>query len=184
MTTQAASSRRRMSAEDRREQIVDIAVAHFALRGLYGTSTESIAQAAGVSQPYLFRLFNTKLDLFLAACERCFDRVETVFTVAAESAPEEPLVAMGQAYARLVAQREVLLMQLQTYAACGDDAVRRVVSRRYDALFHHVVHLTGESEDRVRDFFAVGMLLNITLATGTESLIKEEWLEKCFAPEP
>jgi hypothetical protein len=57
------------------------------------------------------------------------------------------------------------------------------VSRRYDALFRHVVRITGESEDRVRDFFAVGMLLNVTLATGTESLIKEEWLEKCFAPD-
>jgi AcrR family transcriptional regulator len=172
-----------MSAEDRREQILDVAMTHFALRGLYGTSTETIARAAGVSQPYLFRLFTTKLDLFLASCERCFDRVETVFTVAAEGSPEEPLLAMGQAYVRLVAQRDVLLMQLQTYAACGDDAVRSVVSRRYDALFQHVVRITGESEDRVRDFFAVGMLLNITLATGTESLIKEEWLEKCFAPD-
>jgi len=169
-----------MTADDRRAQILDVAVSEFADKGLYGTSTETIAQVAGVSQPYLFRLFGTKRDLFLAASELCFDRIRDTFTVAAESSPDDRLAAMGRAYLRLVSQRRLLLMQLQTYAACADDVVRARVSRRYADLFHHVMRVSGEGEDEVRQFFAVGMLLNVTLATGTESLLNKEWLEKCF----
>ena len=40
--------------------------AAFARGGLHGTSTEEIAEAAGISQPYLFRLFGTKKRLFVA----------------------------------------------------------------------------------------------------------------------
>jgi AcrR family transcriptional regulator len=178
MSTQLKSPR--MSAADRRAQILDVAVSEFGDKGLYGTSTETIAQHAGVSQPYLFRLFGTKRDLFLAASDLCFDRIRDTFTIAAESSPGERLDAMGRAYLRLVSQRRLLLMQLQTYAACADDIVRARVSRRYSDLFRHVIQLSGEGEDAIRQFFAVGMLLNVTLATGTESLLNKEWLEKCF----
>ena len=62
----------RRSAEDRREEIVGIAFRHFAEGGYHGTSTEAIAREAGISQPYLFRLFRTKRELFLACVDRCF----------------------------------------------------------------------------------------------------------------
>ena len=39
---------------------------HFAIGGYNGTSTEAIAREAGISQPYLFRLFRTKKELFIA----------------------------------------------------------------------------------------------------------------------
>jgi AcrR family transcriptional regulator len=169
-----------MTAEDRRVQILDVAVSEFANKGLYGTSTETIADKAGVSQPYLFRLFGTKRELFLAAADLCFDRVRETFTVAAESNPENRLAAMGAAYKRLVSQRHLLLMQLQSYAASSDDVVRSRVSRRYADLFRHVVQVSGESADQIRSFFAVGMLLNVTLATGTESLLDSAWLDQCF----
>ena len=67
MTT--ARTRTRKSAEERREEIVAIAIEQFALNGYKGTSTEAIAREAGISQPYLFRLFKTKRDLFLACFE-------------------------------------------------------------------------------------------------------------------
>ena len=50
----------RKSAEERREEILAIALRHFADGGYHGTSTEAIAREAGISQPYLFRLFRTK----------------------------------------------------------------------------------------------------------------------------
>ena len=49
-----------MSAEERREMVLEAAVAGFAVRGMAGTSTEDVARSAGISQPYLFRLFPTK----------------------------------------------------------------------------------------------------------------------------
>src|SRR5437660_10087823 len=111
MKTEPKPRTERMSAGERREEILEAAVAEFALKGLHGTSTETIAQRAGVSQPYLFRLFGTKKDLFIAAIERGFDRVQDAFINAAKSNPDNPLKSMGEAYIKLVAHREELLVQ-------------------------------------------------------------------------
>ena len=92
-------TRSRMSADQRREEILETAVADFAIAGLHGTSTEAIAQRAGISQPYLFRLFGTKKGLFIACIGRCFERTEGAFRAAAEADESgNPLEAMGQAY--------------------------------------------------------------------------------------
>ena len=128
-----------MSAAERREEILETAVADFAISGLHGTSTEAIAQRAGISQPYLFRLFGTKKELFIACIGRCFDRTQSAFRVAAEADESgEPLEAMGQAYVELLADRELLLAQMQTYAACGDEEIRTVVRRRWGELYRTV----------------------------------------------
>src|SRR5690349_24090051 len=89
----------RRSAEERREELVEIAFRHFAEGGYKGTSTEDIAREAGISQPYLFRLFRTKRELFLACVERCHAQIAGVFAEAAAAAePGERLSAMGRAY--------------------------------------------------------------------------------------
>src|ERR1700737_3149943 len=117
----------RHTAEERRAEVLKAAVAEFALHGLHGTSTEMIARRIGISQPYIFRLFPSKKELFLAAVEQCFDRVEAAFRNAAgESATgletsghaaaspvEARLHAMGHAYLRLMTKRELLLFQMQ-----------------------------------------------------------------------
>src|SRR3954466_13303936 len=91
--------RRRMTADERREAVLLVAASEFARTGLQGTSTEKIAAGAEISHPYLFRLFGTKKELFLACVERCFLRLQTLFTAAAEEAGEdERLEAMGKAY--------------------------------------------------------------------------------------
>ena len=73
----------RLTADERRAAIIEAAVTAFAEGGLAGTSTEEVARIAGVSQPYLFRLFGTKRELFLAAVGRCFDRIGDAFEIAA-----------------------------------------------------------------------------------------------------
>src|ERR687890_1848197 len=89
----------RKSAEERREEIVAIAFRHFADGGYHGTSTEAIAREAGISQPYLFRLFRTKKELFLACVDHCYAQVRDAFHRAAEGAGDEDrLEAMGHAY--------------------------------------------------------------------------------------
>ena len=102
--------------------------------GLAGTSTEDVAPRAGISQPYLFRLFPTKKALFLALVERCFQRVEEAFTAAAGDAiGEEALEAMGDAYEQLLDDRTLLLLQMQAYAACDDPEIRDGDPRRIQA---------------------------------------------------
>jgi AcrR family transcriptional regulator len=56
----------RMSAEDRRLQLLRVAVSLFSQKGFGGTTTREIAQAAGVSEAMLFRHFATKQELYTA----------------------------------------------------------------------------------------------------------------------
>src|SRR5215212_2517717 len=118
----------RQSAEERRESILDAALIEFAERGLHGTSTEDIARRAGISQPYLFRLFGTKKELFIASVERCMrETKETFADAAAGKQGEEALQAMGSAYLDLLEDRTRLLGQMQAYVACEDADVCAVV---------------------------------------------------------
>src|SRR5215204_4996111 len=118
----------RLSADERRAEVVAAAVRAFASGGLAGTSTEEIARLAGVSQPYLFRLFGTKRDLFLAAVGAAFDRIVDTFEQAAAQpatsvipgGKSPVLVSIAMAYHTLLADRTLLRLQLHAYAACDD----------------------------------------------------------------
>jgi AcrR family transcriptional regulator len=158
----------RLTADERRADIIEAAVKAFASGGLAGTSTEDIARLAGVSQPYLFRLFGTKRDLFMAAVGRAFDRVESEFDDAASTPdPMEVegfnpvLLAIGHRYQAMLADRTLLRLQLHAYAACDDPDVRVVVRARFAHLVTHVAELSGEPAAGLRAFFAEGMLLNV-----------------------
>jgi AcrR family transcriptional regulator len=159
----------RKSAEERREEIVEIAFRHFGEAGYNGTSTEAIAREAGISQPYLFRLFRTKRELFLACVDRCFGQVIEVFReAAANPGDEEPLHAMGHAYERrLLPDRRAILFQMQAYAT-SDPEIREYVRESYRTLVRTVVELGGVEEDETWDFFATGMMLSVMAMLGLD----------------
>jgi AcrR family transcriptional regulator len=171
----AATTQTRKSAEVRREEIVEAAMKEFAYGGLHGTSTEKIAERAGISQPYLFRLFGTKKDLFIASSERCFARVLASFRDAAEGKTgAEARTAMGRAYDQLLADRELLLGQMQTYAACSDPEIRDATRAGFAELFRFVEDVTGQSALEIRDFFAHGMLMNVAAAMDLPQICGED----------
>ena len=154
----------RMSADARREEIVGIAFRQFAEGGYNGTSTEDIAREAGISQPYLFRLFRTKKELFLACTDACFARVGQVFADAVAADPENPFDAMGAAYeTRLLPDRHALLFQMQGYAI-SEPEIRVHVRAGFENLVRTVADLAGVTPMETWDFFAYGMLLNVTAA--------------------
>src|SRR5579872_2654953 len=119
----------RKTKEVRREEILDAALQEFASRGLHGASTEDIARRAGISQPYVFRLFGTKKELFRAVVARCFRETLEMFQRAAEGLRgHAALEAIGAAYvARMSADPIRLRAQMQAYAACDDPELREVV---------------------------------------------------------
>ncbi len=169
----------RRSAEDRREEIVGIALHQFAEGGYHGTSTEDIARQAGISQPYLFRLFGTKRDLFMACVDRCYETVGGVFSDAVQGVPEgERIEAMGRAYLeRLLPNRDALLFQMQGYAT-NDPAIREHVRAGFGDLVHRVAALGGVSLQETWDFFSHGMLLNVVAALGVlEASPREDWAQ-------
>jgi AcrR family transcriptional regulator len=155
----------RKSAEERRDEITDIALRHFAEGGYHGTSTEAIARDAGISQPYLFRLFRTKRELFVACVDRCYASVEAVFTEAIAAEPERPpLEAMGEAYeTQMLPNRHALLFQMQGYAT-SEPEIRAHVRAGFENLVRNVAGMAGVSPAETWDFFAYGMLLNVTAA--------------------
>jgi AcrR family transcriptional regulator len=153
----------RKSAGERREEILEAALVEFAAHGLYGGSTEAIARAVGISQPYVFRLFGTKKELFTATIERCMrGTLEMMQSAAAGLKGEEALHAIGEAYAeRLATDPTYLHSQMQAYAACDDPAIRTVVRNGYRELVDYVERVSGLPPERVSHFFAKGMLLNV-----------------------
>jgi AcrR family transcriptional regulator len=173
-----------MSAEERRETVLEAAVPEFALRGLAGTSTEDVARRAGISQPYLFRLFPTKKALFLALVERCYQRIEDAFLAAAgDKAGEEALAAMGDEYERLLDDRTLLLLQMHAYAACEDPDIRAATRAGYKRLWNMVERVSGLPFDRIVQFFAMGMLINVAAAMDLPA-VDERWTSWCPKPGP
>jgi AcrR family transcriptional regulator len=184
-TEQASPRRQRVPAAQRRDALVEAAVHEFAKGGLHGTPVDRIARRVGVAQPYVFSLFGSKRDLFLAAVDRDFDVVADTFTRAAaefDPATAEPdmdvLKAMGRAYVDLLSSdRDYLMLQHQAYAACDDESIRDHVRARYARLVRHAERLSGAEPDRIDEFFRAGMWLNVAAAMGVEDLsIGCEWI--------
>jgi AcrR family transcriptional regulator len=179
MSSAPATRRRRVPAAERREELIAAAVHEFAHGGLHGTTVESIARRVGVAQPYVFSLFPTKRELFLAALERSFERVADTFKRAALDfregrAPadcEDAMEAMGMAYKELLlSDRDYLMLQHQSYAACEDELVRARVRHRYAELVELARSLSDADPERLDDFFRHGMALNVAAALGVEDL--------------
>ena len=153
----------RQTAEERRIAVIAAAREEFAHKGFYGASTETIARAAGISQPYLFRLFGSKKELYRATISRCMRRTLETFQRAAEGLRgEEALHAIGRAYVeQLLPDRIMLLGQLQAYAACEDPDIRQEVRNGYGDLVAYVERVSGLPPAEIFSFFATGMMLNV-----------------------
>jgi AcrR family transcriptional regulator len=184
-TSDSKPSRQRVPASERRDALIDAAIHEFAQTGFHGTPVDRIARRVGVAQPYVFSLFGSKRELFVAAVERGFQQVSELMTrAAAEFDPAialpdtDQLTAMGNAYVEMLrTDRDNLMIQLQSYAACDDEMIRERVRACYARLVNHVESLTDADQERIDDFFRYGMWLNVTAAMGVNDLsVGCEWI--------
>jgi AcrR family transcriptional regulator len=174
----------RMTAAERREQLISIASEEFAHRGFHGTSMEAIARRADVAQPYVFQLFGSKRDLFRRVIAGCYEQLITSFGVAAEGLRgTDALVAMGGCYRTLLTDRKFLLLQLQGFAACDDPEIQATVRSGFGAMWQTITDLSGADSARVKRFVSIGMLLNDAAAMDLDGL-DEDWAVSCVAPVP
>ena len=156
-------------SEERRPELVEAALVEFARKGLYGTPTTAIAVRAGISQAYLFRLFPTKEDLFIACLNQAYGRVRDEFARAGEphrGDPEAAIGAMADAYDRMLEDGTMLANQLHSYAACQEPAVREAVQENFGAIVETIREVSGAPDEEVQAFVAHGMLMNIIGAIG------------------
>ena len=172
----------RMTANERRADVLRVAVHEFAKRGYEGTSTEDVARAAGISQPYLFKMFPTKKALFLALIEHGFGRVREAFVEAVGDATgDEALERMGECYGELMRDRDELLLQMQAYAASNDPEIGAIARREFGKTWREVARLSGQDDECLQKFFAMGMLMNVIAALDATSH-PSQWVKACIQP--
>ncbi|GAA1609239.1 TetR/AcrR family transcriptional regulator [Actinoplanes couchii] len=169
--------RTRLTAPERHAQLVAAAVTAFAGGGYAGTTTDQVARLAGVSQPYVIRLFGSKQELFLATVRHAGDRVGRIWR---DAAAEDPTLAgLGAAYKTLLDERDLLVVLLHGFAAGSDPGLGDAVRRCYGELFQLVRELTGCTAEEARDFFAHGMLITVLGAMrvlGPEAVPPDPWM--------
>jgi AcrR family transcriptional regulator len=153
-------SRTRLTAAERHGQLVTAAVTAFSEGGYAGTTTDQVARLAGVSQPYVIRLFGTKQQLFIAAIGHTVDRVEEHFRAAAAQG-EPTLETLATSYNELIAERELITLLLHGFAAAGDPAIGPVAREGFGRIYTTVRELTGATAEEARDFMGMGMLCTV-----------------------
>jgi len=167
------------TAEERREELISAAIPVFAEKGYHAAPTTEIAKAAGISQAYLFRLFPTKEELFVAAVERSTDNmVKTLVEVADQSEQDgiDPGEAMGMAYVELMnSDRDLLMVQLHAQAVSpSTPSVQAAMRKCFANLYEFSSKRVSGDADELRNWFAHGMLINVMVALGAEEL-NEPW---------
>ncbi|HWI29990.1 MAG TPA: TetR/AcrR family transcriptional regulator [Microbacterium sp.] len=180
-----SESARRMSSVERREQIIAAAVAVFGARGYVGTTTDEVARAASVSQPYVVRLFGTKEKLFLAALDDCLARLLAAFrAVPPITDLQERTETMGQAYLRLLEVRGLHQLLSQAFLLGAHPVIGPAAREGFATVWRYLREAGFGAED-AQKFLAAGMLINtmiglrLTEEYGSDSGMTELF-DECF----
>lgn len=185
MTIEDVAPTARMKAADRRELILEAATAVFGAKTYVGTTTDEVARAAGVSQPYVVRLFGTKEKLFIAVIERAYARLIGEFRAALPGDAEGRAGRMGAAYTGLLAERGMLPVIANSTALGGEPEIGRVARAGFSDIWRFLRDEAGFSADETREFMATGMLINAIVGlrlTGDygNEVSATEVLDACF----
>lgn len=165
------------TAGERRKQVLAAAIEVFAVHGYHGASTATIAKEAGISHSYVFKLYPTKEDMFVAVVDFCFNRIVERFQESAATVtgtPGERLEKIGVSYADILRDRNLMLVQLHAYSASVVPAIREAVRRGIQQVIEYIQQETGVSEDEIKQFIGQGLVATISVALGIEYL-DEPW---------
>lgn len=154
----------RIPGPERRALTIAAATTVFASNGYSGTSTDQIARAAGISQPYVVRMFGGKDALFVEVIRRSVDRILEAFQSALDARPSQPLTALGAAYIALAREEQVHLILLQAFAASADPAIGPTARAGFETLLDFLLNTAHVSMREAEAFLGRGMLINTVMA--------------------
>lgn len=164
----------RSTADARRATVVARAVPAFAATGYWSTPVADVAEAAGISPAYVFQLFTSKLGLFVAALDHCFDRVIDALRQGAERVEGDDgvqiLSAMGDAYAELIADRDLLMLQVHALSANEVPEIAQAVRRGVERVVTLATERSGAPDAAVQQFIAYGQLCHFIVAAGLQGV--------------
>ncbi len=168
----------RSTAEVQRVRIVQAALPAFSGAGYHATPVATVAEAAGVSPAYVFRLFPGKVGLFVATVDHCYDRVVATLVEGGESAgsqdPGVVLGAMTGAYVELIRDRDLIMLQVHAQAACDVPEIRDAVQRGIAAVVRAVTRVSGADPAAVQRFVAYGQLCHLIVQADLVE-VDESW---------
>jgi AcrR family transcriptional regulator len=168
----------RPTSEFRRRKVTESAVSVFALGGYHGATIADVALDAGISPSYVFKLFPGKESLFVAAVAECFDGVLAALSAGADQAPagtpDAVLDAMSSAYARLIVDRTLLMLQVHAQSVADIPEIGRALRDGIAKTTRFVKSRSGASDVDVQRFFAYGQLCHLIVTTGIDA-VPEDW---------
>ncbi|MFB2583398.1 TetR/AcrR family transcriptional regulator [Herbiconiux liukaitaii] len=164
-TTTAKVGRMRSTADAQRSRILEASLGGFAHKGYHATPVTEIAELAGVSPAYVFRLFPGKLGLFVATIDHCYERVTEALVAGGEKVGDAPsdtvLDAMTEAYIDLIEDRSLIMLQGHAQSACDIPEIREAVQRGVGMVVENVARVSGAEPAAVQYFLAFGQLCHL-----------------------
>ncbi|MGJ0119902.1 TetR/AcrR family transcriptional regulator [Williamsia sp. MIQD14] len=169
-------SRTLSTADERTDALVAAAVSVFARTGFHATPVAAVAAEAGISTAYAFKLFESKIDLFIAAVDNCYERIVRTLRAAVRDdvSGTRALDDMGRAYAALIADRSLLMLQVHALAAASEPKIRAAVRRGTGNIVDMARAITGAPDSEIREFMAVGQLCHLLTAVDAFAL-DDDW---------
>ncbi|WP_431971994.1 TetR/AcrR family transcriptional regulator [Nocardia sp. bgisy134] len=160
------------TSDARRDVVIDAAIAEFARAGFHGTPISAVATKAGISQAYVFKLFPGKTTLFVAALDRCFELVEKALSAGAARAegvsPEQILHEMGGAYAELIGDKNLLMLQVHAQSAADIPEVADAMRRGLARTTRFAKQRSDATDEQVQRFMAYGQLCHLITTLGLD----------------
>jgi AcrR family transcriptional regulator len=163
----------RLTANARREQILDVALEVFATAGFHGASMNEVAEAVGVTKPVLYQHFDSKRDLYQALIDEVGNRlIASIAKATAEATDGKSQTELGfQAYFRWVSQDHDAFRFLFGSGTRRDDefntAVQRINAEAAEAVAPLIAVDIDEGHRRMLAHGIVG------LAEGASRLLVE-----------
>ena len=169
-------SRTRLPASERRAAVLECACRVFSRASYHGATTAEIAREAGVTEPVLYRHFESKRELYLACLAETWNELRTRWeeAIAAEKDPAEWVGAMARAYFSMSESRQIGNLWVQTLAEASEDAIlRREMSK-------HIRQVHAYARDVIRRSQEAGGVLPDRDATAEAWLFISMGLLKTF----
>jgi AcrR family transcriptional regulator len=165
---------KRLTAEARRQVVLDTACRVFSRTSYRGATTAEIAREAGISEPILYRHFGSKRDLYLACLDEAWAGFRAVCEAAVAAGPEKSLGAIADAYMKKGREIRVIDLWIQALNEASEDkviaaAVRKQIREVHDFFAdviregqrRGVVHADRDPVAEAWIFVAGGLLATI-----------------------
>lgn len=166
----------RMPAAERRALILDAARDLFGRRGYHGTTTDQIAAAAGISQPYVVRMFGTKealfLEVFADTMATLLDEWRDAF---ASLSPEESAAhVIGERFFDLAAKRGLHTLLLQGFVSGAEAAIGTAARDGFLEMYRFLRDEAGLQDEQIQGLLGSGMIFAVMLAIDMSSLFDQD----------